>query len=151
MGEAARAGHIQAGGRELGRPQPEQRQRARHPLDRLRALAREREEALDVAGRELGDQHRAQRRQFLQTRGDTHHLSLGGVVHAQVIADLADDDRAGIDADGACSRYPVPATSFAASGASRSWIASAARQARLTWSSAAIGAPNRAMMPSPVY
>ena len=42
----------------------------------------------------LADQHGSGRPRLLQTRGQVHGLALRRVIHAQVVADVADDHRA---------------------------------------------------------
>ena len=67
-----------------------------------------------VAGRRLADENDARLGQLLEARGDVRGVANRGVVHRQVRADVADDDRAGVDphADG-----QVDAVLLAESGA----------------------------------
>ena len=64
--------------------------------------------------------------------------------------DFAGDHLTGVQPDPKLQVDTVTAATSAASFAVSSWISKAARQARKAWSSNATGAPNNAMMPSPV-
>ena len=57
------------------------------------------EEAAHQALGGVADQDRARRRQRLQARGEVGRVADRRVVHLEVVADRADDDRAGVDAD----------------------------------------------------
>jgi hypothetical protein len=47
----------------------------------------------------LGEERRSGRREGLEPRGEVRRIADGRVVHLQVVADGADDDRPGVDAD----------------------------------------------------
>jgi hypothetical protein len=57
------------------------------------------EAAADEAVRRLAHEHGAGRRERLQARGEVRRVADRRVVHLQVVADRADDDRSGMDAD----------------------------------------------------
>ena len=75
------------------------RHRRRQPLQRHLAGGLDDEVAAHQAHRGFADPRAARRRHLLQARREVHRLALGRVVHAQVVADLADDDRPGVDPD----------------------------------------------------
>ena len=122
----------------------------RQPLERHLAGGLDDEVAAHQAHRGFADPRAAGRRHLLQARREVHRLALGRVVHAQVVADLADDDRPGVDPD---AHGEVDAALCAQRGRvlpHRLLMARAAATARTAWSSWAMGAPKSAMMPSPV-
>ena len=53
----------------------------------------------DEVARRAADQHAAGGRHLLQARGEGRRVAHGGVVHAQIVADAADHDDAGVQAD----------------------------------------------------
>ena len=56
---------------------------------------------------------RVRRGQLLHARRETHRVALRGVVHAQVVADLADDDLAGVETHAHREAEPVSALHLA--------------------------------------
>ena len=101
----ALAAHHRGGG--LGVPQPRgtgldhlvDRQRFRLALQRALAERSALDETVDGTGDGLAAGDRAGLRLRLETRGDIGGVADGGVIPAQVVADLPDDDGTGIDAD----------------------------------------------------
>jgi len=83
---AARPEHLEGarGGAALGGELPE--------IQRL-------EVALDGRVRCLADHHAARPGRLLHARGEVRRVADRGVVHAQVVADLADDHRTGVETD----------------------------------------------------
>jgi hypothetical protein len=69
-----------------------------HALDVEAAEIPQLEEAGDERSGMLGEVDGVRRGELLHARGEPHRVPLRGVVHAQVVADLAYDDLAGVDA-----------------------------------------------------
>jgi hypothetical protein len=97
-GKATFDGHIEAGPAAAGAENFECRRR-RPPLHRYLAQVKCLKEARDQAVRGLADDHAPRPRILLQSRRQVGGVPHRGVVHAQVVADLPHDDRAGVDAD----------------------------------------------------
>ena len=71
----------------------------RVPLDPLLAEVERLEEPADRPVRRFADQHAAGAGRLLEPRRDVRRVADRGVVHPQVVADAADDDRARVEAD----------------------------------------------------
>ena len=69
-------------------------------------------EALDQVSCVLRDGRRVGRCCLLHALREPHSVSLGSVVHAQVVADLAHDDVAGVQADAGPQAHAVLRTDF---------------------------------------
>ena len=100
--EAARPGDVEP---RAQRPTPSSsktRSGSRDALDRERPEVAQAEEPADESGSVLREVHRARLGELLHARGEPDGVPLRGVVHAQIVADLADHDLARVDshADG---------------------------------------------------
>ena len=106
-GEPPRAGGVEA--RPVGaRPlELEDAHGIAHPLDGKRAQVLQLEVPLHQPGGRRAQVDRVGRGQLLHARGEPDRVSLGGVVHAQVVADLAHHDLAGVDPDAHREGEPV--------------------------------------------
>ena len=71
----------------------------RFARERLRAEVAHVEERRDEATGRLGDHDGSRRGERLKTRGKMGRVADGRVLDAQVVADAAEDDEAGVDAD----------------------------------------------------
>ena len=90
---------LEAGAGGAGPHQLEHLDRLAEPLDRHRAERGDLDEALGQVQRLGGEPDAAGRRELLHARRQVRGLAHGGVVHAEIAADRAHHDLAGVEAD----------------------------------------------------
>src|SRR5262249_48892192 len=97
FGQAARLGYVEARMQATDSLQLVNVDRLLHTLDASFAEVTELEESVHQLGRRRRQADSIRRGDLLHARREPHGLSLRRVVHAQVVADLADDDLSGVD------------------------------------------------------
>jgi hypothetical protein len=97
--EAALPRQVQAGAQRPHPPQREDPKRLGAPLDLRGAQVLQLEVARDQRRRVLGQVRRPRLRQLLHPRRQAHGVPLRGVVHAQIVSDLAHHYLARVEAD----------------------------------------------------
>jgi len=95
--EAACAGQVQAGAERTDALELEDPERVAHPLYREAPEVSQAEEAGDERRAVLGQIDLARLGELFHPRREPHSVALGGVVHAQVVADLPDHDLARVE------------------------------------------------------
>jgi len=106
--QAAADGHLEARAQGPDALQLVDAHRVVGAFHREQPQVAESEQPIDQLCGVLGQIHPARLGELLHARGQTHGVSLRGVIHAQIVADLADDHLAGVEAHAHREVEPAP-------------------------------------------